>query len=176
MSTEPNSPDTASLDARLKRVLRFLPAPVGIVTSFDPETGDPVGLAMSAIMPVSLEPCAMAIAVNRSGPSHAKIMQTGRFCINLLDSARQAHMIPFARAEARSLRFTQPDWSRNGQVWYIEGSPANIFCDIRQSLSYGTHDLLIGEVYDLRSTGGEDILGWANGALGRLAPLDQSQP
>lgn len=172
MSTEPNSPDTASLDARLKRVLRHLPAPVGIVTSFDPENGDPVGLAMSAIMPVSLEPCSMAIAINRSGASHDAIVRSGQFCINLLDSERQAHMTPFATAAARSLRFTQPDWVRNGQVWYIEGCPANVFCDIRERLPYGTHDLLIGEVYDLRSTGGEDILGWANGALGRLAPLD----
>lgn len=164
------TPDTP-LDDRLKRVLRYLPAPVGIVTSHDPASGDPVGLAMSAIMPVSLEPCAMAIAVNRAGASHDAIVRSGRFCINLLDAARQAHMIPFARAEARSLRFTQPDWARNGPVWYLDGSPANIFCEIRETLPYGTHDLLIGEVYDLRATGAEDILGWANGALGQLAPL-----
>ncbi len=172
MTIEPPSPDQAPLDARLKRVLRHLPAPVGIVTSFDPASGDPVGLAMSAIMPVSLEPCSMAIAVNRAGASHDAIVRSGRFCINLLDSTRQAHMAPFALAEARSLRFTQPDWARRGQVWYIEGSPANIFCEIRERLSYGTHDLLIGEVYDLVSSGSEDILGWANGALGRLSPLD----
>jgi hypothetical protein len=36
---------------------------------------------------------------------------------------------------------------------------------------YGTHDLLVGEVYDLFDNGGEDILGWANGALGRINPL-----
>ncbi|MFM2301996.1 MAG: hypothetical protein RLZZ84_1732 [Pseudomonadota bacterium] len=175
MSAAPTSSDQPSLDAQLKRVLRYLPAPVGIVTSFDPGSGDPVGLAMSAIMPVSLEPCSMAIAVNRAGASHDAIVRSGRFCINLLDSSRQAHMAPFARAEARSLRFTQPDWSRHGDVWYIEGSPANIFCEIRECLPYGTHDLMIGDVYDLLSTGSEDILGWANGALGRLAPLDSAQ-
>ncbi|MEN9684173.1 MAG: hypothetical protein RLZZ427_1924 [Pseudomonadota bacterium] len=160
------------LDARLRTVLRYLPAPVGIVTSYDPATGDPVGLAMSAIMPVSLEPCSMAIAVNRAGPSHDAIVRSGRFCINLLGPDSQAHMAPFARAEARSLRFTQPDWNRHGAVWYIDGSPANIFCEIREQLSYGTHDLLIGDVYDLLATGAVDILGWANGALGQLAPLD----
>lgn len=174
MTAAPEAPSQLSLDARLKQVLRHLPAPVGIVTSFDPANGDPVGLAMSAIIPVSLEPCAMAIAINRSGASHDTIVRSGRFCINLLDSARQAHMAPFATIEARSLRFTQPDWVRHGQVWYIEGCPANVFCEIREQLSFGTHDLLIGEVYDLKSTGGEDILGWANGALGRLAPIASS--
>lgn len=170
-ATPAPAPHDLPLEDRLKRVLRFLPAPVGIVTSHDPATGEPAGLAMSAIMPVSLEPCAMAIAVNRSGTSHDAIVRSGRFCINLLDAARQAHMIPFARAEARSLRFTQPDWARNGAVWYIDGSPANIFCEIRETVAFGTHDLLVGEVYDLRATGAEDILGWANGALGQLAPL-----
>lgn len=160
-----------SLDARLKQVLRHLPAPVGIVSSFDPDNGEPVGLAMSALMPVSLEPCSMAIAINRSGSSHDAMIRAGKFCINLLDSARHGYLMPFASPAGRSERFTHPDWRQHGPVWYIEGAPAAIFCDVRERLSYGTHDLLIGEVYDLRSTGGDDILGWANGALGRLSPL-----
>lgn len=160
-----------ALDAALKRVLRHLPAPVGIVTSFDPADGTPVGLAMSAIMPVCLEPCAMAIAVNRSGSAHGAMMRAGRFCINLLDTAHHGHMAPFASAEGRAARFTQPDWRQSGPIWYIDGASANLFCTIRESLSFGTHDLLVGEVFDLRTNGGEDILGWANGSLGRLVPL-----
>jgi len=163
--------DGPSLDAGLKQVLRHLPAPVGIVSSFDPATGAPVGLAMSALMPVSLEPCSMAIAINRSGSSHDAIIRAGRFCINLLDSERQALLEPFTSFAGRADRFTHPDWSRHGSVWFIDGAPANIFCAIRERLPYGTHDLLIGEVYDLHATGGDDILGWANGALGRLSPL-----
>lgn len=166
-------PSDPSLDARLKHVLRHLPAPVGIVSSFDPDNGEPVGLAMSALMPVSLEPCSMAIAINRAGSAHDAMVRAGKFCINLLDSPRQDYLTPFASYAGRADRFTQADWRQNGAVWFIEGAPANIFCDIRERLAYGTHDLLIGEVYDLRSTGGDDILGWANGALGRLSPLDK---
>lgn len=162
-----------ALYARLKRVLRYLPAPVGIVTSFDPESGNPVGLAMSAIMPVSLEPCSMAIAVNRSGSSYGAIARSGLFCINLLDPSCKAHMVPFAQPEFRNLRFTQPDWHRDGHVWYIKGSPASIFCRARETLSFGTHDLLVGEVYNLISSGGENILGWANGTLGRLVSVQE---
>lgn len=76
----------APLPDQLKQVLRYLPAPVGIVTSFDPETREPVGLAMSALMPVALDPCSMVIAVNRSGSSHASMLAAGRYCINLLDT------------------------------------------------------------------------------------------
>ncbi len=168
MSQGNHQPDLAS---RMKLVLRYLPAPVGIVTSYDPASGAPIGLAMSAIMPMALEPCSMAIAVNRSGSAHEGILATGKFCINLLDSELHGHMGPFASAELRDLRFTQPEWKQLDKVWYLEGAPANIFCDVREKVSYGTHDLLIGEVYELVASGRDDILGWANGALGRLAPL-----
>lgn len=172
MTDRPAKPDPSSLDQRLRGVLRHLPAPVGIVTSFDPDTGEPVGLVMSAIMPASLDPCAMAIAINRAGSAHASVLRSGKFCINLLDSERHMHLAPFIRAEERDLRFTQSDWARHGAVWYIDGAPANIFCDISANQPYGTHDILVGEVYDLMATGSEDILGWANGSLGRLSPLD----
>lgn len=159
------------LDARLKRVLRFMPAPVGIVTSFDPATGAPVGLAMSALMPVSLEPPAMAICVNRSGSAHQALVGAGRFCINLLHGEQGDHVTPFAGPAARDQRFTQPDWRQHEGVWFIEGAPANIFCTVRERVSHGTHDVIIGEVTDLIASGAEDILGWANGALCRPSPL-----
>ena len=161
------------LDQRLKRVLRFMPAPVGIVTSVDPETGEPVGLAMSALMPVSLEPCAMAICVNRSGSAYDALVKAGRFCINLLHSGQGPHIVPFADPAARDTRFTQPDWRQHTDsgVWYIEGAPANLFCTVRERVAYGTHDVIVGEVTDMLSGDGEDILGWANGAVGRLHPI-----
>ena len=168
-----SEPSIQPIDQRLKRVLRFMPAPVGIVTSRDPETGEPVGLAMSALMPVSLEPCAMAICVNRSGSAHDALVRAGQFCINLLDSQQGPHILPFADPAARDSRFTQPDWRQHADsgVWYIEGAPANLFCAVRERVSYGTHDVIVGEVTDLLSSDGEDILGWANGAVGRLHPI-----
>lgn len=160
------------LDQRLKRVLRFMPAPVGIVTSSD-AAGAPVGLAMSALMPVCLEPPAMAICVNRSASAHAPLVASGQFCINLLHTALDGHMRPFADPAARDTRFTQADWQQHPAtgMWYIAGAAANLFCTISEQVAHGTHDLIIGSVIDLFSTDAEDILGWGNGALGRLQPL-----
>lgn len=167
---------TPSLDARLKRVLRFMPAPLGIVTSFDPDSGEPVGLAMSALMPVCLDPPAMAICVNRSGSAHDAMMRAGRFCINLLQAGQDGHVLPFADPAARNARFKQDDWRQHVHhahdgVWYIDNAPAAIFCTIRAELSFGTHDLLVGEVDDLITSGSDDILGWANGSLYRPVPI-----
>lgn len=174
-----NAATEAALDTRLKRVLRFMPAPVGIVTSFDPATGAPVGLAMSALMPVSLAPPAMAICVNRSGSAHDAMIRAERFCINLLKPGQDGHMAPFADPAARDARFTQRDWrqhvhDRHNGMWFIDGAPASIFCTIRERIAFGTHDLLVGEVEDLITSGSDDILGWANGALCRPAYLAET--
>ncbi len=173
---DPGLPAPEPLDVRLKRVLRFMPAPLGIVTSFDPESGQPVGLAMSALMPVCLEPPAMAICVNRSGSAHDAMLRAGRFCINLLEPGQGGHVVPFADPAARDARFTQSDWRQHVHhahdgVWFIDDAPAAIFCTIRERLSFGTHDVLVGAVDDLLTSGSDDILGWANGALCRPAPL-----
>lgn len=164
---------TIALEARLKRVLRFMPAPVGIVTSVDPDSGAPVGLAMSALMPVSLDPCAMAICVNRQGSAHDALVRTGQFCINLLGPDQDAHIVPFADPAARDRRFAQADWRRRARdgMWYIDDAPANLFCTMRERVGYGTHDVIVGEVTDLFTSDSNDILGWANGAPGRLHPL-----
>jgi flavin reductase len=158
------------IEARLKRVLRLMPAPVGIVTSFEPGGDAPVGLAMSALMPVSLEPPAMAICVNRSGSAYDAMLRAGRFCINLLHAEQGSHLTPFADQAAREARFTQSDWkrhvhARHDGVWYIEGAPAALFCTVRERLSHGTHDILVGEVDDIITSDIEQIVGWANGAL-----------
>ncbi|MCY1672839.1 flavin reductase family protein [Novosphingobium sp. SL115] len=179
-------PDTAAtlppgalpIDARLKRVLRFMPAPVGIVTSFDPDDGTPVGLAMSALMPVCLDPPSMAICVNRSGSAHDTMIRAGRFCINLLHGGQDGHVAPFADPAARAERFRQSDWrqhvhSAHEGVWFIDDAPAAIFCTIKQRVSFGTHDLLVGEVDDLICSGSDEILGWADGALCRPTPLNR---
>ena len=163
---------TQPIDQRLKRVLRHMPAPVGIVTSTT-DGGEPIGLAMSALMPVCLEPPAMAICVNRSASAHAPLVDSGQFCINLLHSGIDGHMRPFADPAERASRFTQDDWRRHDPsgLWYIAGAAANLFCTISERVAHGTHDLIIGRVDALYAAEGDDVLGWGNGALGRLQPL-----
>ena len=175
MTKQPSPPptvgDNSDHAAALKRILRFLPAPVGIVTSADVETGEGIGLAMSAIMPVSLDPCAVAIAINRAGSAHAGIVRSGRFCINLLDPPTRDHLAPFGDPARRDERFKLPGWRPHNGVWLLDAAPASIICAIAGHMPFGTHDVLIGDVREIHSSGMTTILGWADGALGTLQPL-----
>lgn len=118
----------------------------------------------------------MAICVNRSGSAHDAMMRAGRFCINLLQAGQDSHVRPFADPAAREMRFRQDDWRQHVHhahegLWYIDKAPAAIFCTIRENVRFGTHDLLVGEVDDLITSGSDDIVGWANGSLYRPTPI-----
>ena len=160
----------ADVSSRLKQVLRYLPASVGIVTSYSLDGDEPVGLAMSAVMPMSLEPCSMAISINRSGSSYPSMISAGEFCLNLLDTDTYQFLEPFVGSRLREQRFGC-DWQKHGKLWYIPNAPANIFCKIEKVVSYGTHDLVIGRVVELLTRPSSDLLCWADGSLGRFSRL-----
>ncbi|HZU65155.1 MAG TPA: flavin reductase family protein [Novosphingobium sp.] len=170
MATSPPTAD-ADLAVLLKRVLRFMPAPLGLVSCHDPLTDAPAGLAMSAIMPVSLEPPAMAVAVNRSGAGHAALLRAGAFCINLLGPETAGQIGPFADPARRHERFADPAWRRNTHGWHLAGAPAAIFCRLRATLSHGTHDLLVGDVIALIARESAPVLGWNDGAPALMQAL-----
>ena len=154
----------------LKQVLRFMPAPVAIISSSDGE-GRPVGLAVSALMPVSLDPCSISTAINRSGPAHRHILDTGEFCINLLGEEQVGEFVPFADPQRKSERFGSDAWNSLQGIPYLAGAPANVFCRVEAISTYGTHDIVIGRVFDLRSSDSPSSLGWCNGALGYMVPV-----
>lgn len=154
----------------LKQVLRLMPAPVAIISSSDGE-GRPVGLAVSALMPVSLDPCSVAIALNRSGSAHCHILDTGEFCVNLLGKEQVGEFVPFADFQRKDERFASDAWKSHQGIPYLAGAPANMFCRIEAVCSYGTHDIVIGKVFDLRSSNCPSSLGWCNGALGHMVPV-----
>jgi len=160
-----------NLSDRLKGVLRFMPAPVGIVTSYDDKLR-PVGLAMSAIMPVSLDPCMMAISINRDNTSYEHLRRSGAFCINLLNDRMQNQFQPFADYKGREKRFRDPAWAASRNLRYVEAAPANIFCRVESMSSHGTHDIVVGSVFELFIAEDEKVLGWANGSLGTMQPIE----
>lgn len=165
--------EAEKLSDQLKRVLRFMPAPVSVVTSHD-DNDEPVGLAMSAIMPVSLDPCSMAISINRDNSSYPHFRESGVFCINLLHAGMKPQFLPFADYKARDERFRGSSWKVHEKLWYLEQAPASIFCSIESVMSHGTHDVIIGKVFHLIASDEEAVLGWANGSLGTLSPIQEA--
>lgn len=164
--------DAAEISAGLKAAMRRMPGAVALITTIDPATGHPAGLAASAVIPVSMDPPSMLVSINRTASAHAAIERAGKFCVNLIGTEQTALVGLFSNSQMREQRFAGEEWRQADGLPYLSGACANIFCAVRTTLVFGTHELFVGEVFDVTSadTAG-DPLGWIEGGFARLGPL-----
>ena len=76
---------------------------VTVVTSVDGD-GRPHGITVSAFCSVSLEPPLVLVCIEKLAGSHASIVGSGRFSVNLLASGQQWISERFASLEADKFR------------------------------------------------------------------------
>jgi flavin reductase (DIM6/NTAB) family NADH-FMN oxidoreductase RutF len=168
--------DTAAeLSAGLKAAMRRMPGAVALITTRDPANDQPAGLAASAVIPVSMEPPSMLVAINKSASAHSAIERAGRYCVNLLGTTQTGLVGVFSNSALREQRFASEEWAYKDGIPYLGGACSSIFCEVRTTLIHGTHELFIGDVYDVHGGSGDaiDPLGWIEGSfaqLGRLTP------
>jgi len=150
-----------------------MPGAVALITTRDPASGEPAGLAASAVIPVSMDPPSMLISVNRSASAHAAIERAGRFCINLLGTSQTDLVGVFSNSDLRDRRFASEAWRHDDGLPSLADACASIFCEVRATLIHGTHELFVGDVYSVETAvvDGSDPLGWIEGAFARLGPL-----
>ena len=159
--------------ASLKEALRRMPSTVALVTTYDISTGELAGLAASALIPVSMEPPSMLVAVNRSASAHAVIERARVFCINLLGTAQTEFVDLFSKSSMRSQRFATAGWGRWNGLPFLLDAPANIFCEVSTTLLFGTHEVFVGEVRHVTCIATAQPLGWLEGDFARLSRLDE---
>ncbi|WP_255326045.1 flavin reductase family protein [Sphingobium sp. 15-1] len=143
-----------------------------MISTRDPGTGLSAGLIASAVIPVAMDPPSMLISINRSASAHQFIARAGKLCINLL-SIEQAELVKlFTDPLQRDQRFSGTLWSDSEGIPYLLSSCSNIFCRTRTTVMFGTHEIFITEVFDVRgSDRPADPLGWIDGDFARLRPL-----
>ncbi len=162
--------------ARLRLALRRLPGPVSLITTCDPEGDHPAGMVASAVIPVSMEPPSMLVAINRQTSTHGAVSRAGRFCINLLGTSQTGFVGLFSDSTLREERFRSDEWAMERGVPYLASACSSIFCTVSETLVFGTHELFVGTVESVRGTDEEaatDPLGWIEGDFARLGRLDR---
>lgn len=171
--SENNEARMQEIAAGLKAAMRRMPGAVALVTTRDPQSGQAAGLAASAVIPVSMEPPSMLVAINHNASAHASIERARRFCVNLLGTTQTALVGLFSNSDLRDQRFQSDEWDYLDGMPYLPEACASVFCDVKTTLLFGTHELFIGEAYDVRPGTCEttEPLGWIEGAFARLGPL-----
>ncbi len=132
---------------------------VGVVTTDGPAGRR--GVTVSSMCSLSLEPPSVLACVHHLSPACSAIAENGVFCANLLADDQRAVSESFAgRIPAwRGDKFACAQWQR-----LTTGSPAledalAIFdCELDQVVRYGTHDVLMGRVVEVRMHEGRPLL------------------
>ena len=168
----PVDPD-ASLDviAAFKLAMRRLAATVTIVTAG--REGRRFGMAATAVTSVTASPPTLLICVNRSASVHDIIVESGRYCVNVLGTSHAGLVGPFGGASAGEARFAHGAWSHHeGGMPYLDDAQASLFCAVRRSVEHGSHSILIGEVTSVHLSEEIAPLLYQDGGLAASRALD----
>ena len=133
-----------------KNGMRRLASGVSIISTVHEGTFH--GLAATAVTSVSADPPTLLVCVNRSASSHDPLVDSRRFCVNVL--AEEDHDIAtrFGSSLDRASRFQSREWTKltTGAPALI-GSLACFDCTVVDIIAASTHTLLFGQVVDLRT-------------------------
>ena len=145
--------DNAKLAADLKMAMRGFAQSVVIVSTVGND-GARYAMAATAVTPVSMDPPSMLICVNRTASSHAILEGGANFALNILHRDQMDVARVCGGAAKGEERFTVGNWQTDAHgVPYLADAQAAIICHQRQRISYGSHDIFIGDVQAVRGTG-----------------------
>lgn len=167
----PSAETPERLASDFRDAMRRIASSVTLITTRDAQ-GTPHGMAASAVIPVSMDPPSILVAVNRSSGLHPALSAEGRFCVNLLAGEHQPLLGAFSQSARRAERFTSNDWDdASDELPRLSSAPAAVSCEVDQRVDYGSHTLFIGRVTGVRLTcEHNEPLVWFDGAGASLAP------
>lgn len=150
-------PDTASA---FRNSMRRLAGGVALVTTFDGQRR--YGMAMTALMSLSMEPPSLVLAVNASASMHDVLARKHPFCVNLLTHASEEMCRAFSALPSAE-RFGIGHWADGpGSAPYLVDAQAVICCDVGPVHAFATHSLIVGLV----------TKAWAEDSVSPLVHLD----
>jgi flavin reductase len=125
--------------------MRRLAGGVSLITSvFD---GQPYGLVATSVASVSADPATLLVCVNQGTSAHGPIVQSGKFCVNLLRHEDQGIAAPFGSRSRAAERFAHGDWTTTaGGALALASALAWFDCEIEQQVPSHSHTIFIARV------------------------------
>ncbi|OLP46019.1 flavin reductase [Rhizobium oryziradicis] len=137
--------------AAFRNAMARVCAPVNIITTNGPAGRG--GFTATAMCPVTDEPPTLLVCMNSRSAQTALFMENRRFCVNVLTGDHKDLAGFFAGREPdMASRFAAGDW-----VDFASGNQAladaivSFDCLLKEARLVGTHNILIGEVVEIRA-------------------------
>lgn len=130
-----------------RAAFRAHPAGVALITA--KPHGRPVGITVSSLASLSVEPVAVSFSLTRSSGSAGAILQSPTFLIHLLGEEQSAVADAFARPDGPRFTAAQ-NWQEleNGEP-YFPAAPVALRARMHSSLQVGTSRLIAAEVIEV---------------------------
>lgn len=143
--------------------MRGVAATVTLVTTSD-AAGRPSGLTVTAFESVSMDPPTVLVCINRKAGICPALLESGRFCVNVLAAGQERLARAFGGALQGEERFTVGRWSCEGHsVPYLADAQSNVFCAIEKLVEVATHTIVIARVTSVRNAGDAAPLAYLDG-------------
>lgn len=125
-------------------------------------------MTVSSVTSVSDNPPSLLVCVNRQIQRHEELLPLGSsFAINLLASDQREVSDLCAGRYPDKDRLSQGQWRQEGEWLFLADSQASFLCNTDKVLSYGTHEILIGKILQVKIHREQvSPLVYSNGAYG----------
>lgn len=137
----------SSLADDFRAAFRSHPAGVALVTA-NPH-GRPVGLTISSLASLSIDPVAVSFSLTRSSGSAGALLQSPTFMIHLLGEQHSSVADAFARPDGERFSSEQQwQYLENGEP-YFDQAPVAMRARMHSSLQVGGSRLIAAEILDI---------------------------
>lgn len=154
--------------------MRNMAATVTLLTTRD-ECG-PHGIAASAVLSIPTDPPTLLVSVSQSSSIYRPLVNTGRFCINILGYDQAHLLLPFTSSDLRGQRFKAGQWEEEG-MYSLPVLPlvvGAIVCTTRQIIEQGEHSIFLGGVEAVIDGQRRAPLVWYDGAQADLETAESN--
>ena len=128
----------------LREVMRRFPSGVAVVT-VDLE-GERIGLTVSSLVSLSLDPPLVGVAVSRQAALHELLRRAGSFGASLLGEGQEELATRFSRGVPPIALWTGVAVREGRRVPLLDGALGWLECETRAEHAAGDHTLFVGEV------------------------------
>lgn len=147
--------------AGFKKAMRRLTSTVTIITTA--HRGERFGMVATAVSSVSAEPPSIVIGVNHSASLFEPLIGSGRFAVNMLECADASLIAIFGGQIKGQERFNHGQWIDADDIPSLASAQATLICTVAKTLTYGSHELIIGTIEHVRVKEAISPLLWQDG-------------
>ena len=160
------------VDAQLFRQgMSSLGAAVHVITTQG--VAGQAGFTASAVCSVTDTPPTLLVCLNRSASVFETFQQNGVLCVNTLAVDQQHLSQAFGGKTPMADRFQLGQWSTLKTLApVLQGALVSFDCEVVQSMTVGSHDVLICEVKAMQQTQGQNALLYFNRAYCEPQPMN----